>query len=426
VCLLSANLRRRSWRDLVTVVDIEIDGASEQRLRDYLDGIGDILGTPQRRANFARYAFGLIGDGDRKSMEPIVARAGASVSHMDAAHQRMQEFITNSGWDDHAVRLAAARHALEPMTKTAVAWAWIVDDTGFLKQGKHSVGVQRQYTGSAGKVTNCQIGVSLSIATPQDHVAVDFELYLPTCWANDAARRAEARIPDDVVFKTKPQLALAMLRRAVKAKLPRGTVLADEGYGGSPEFREGCRKLGLDFAVTVPSTTRVWTVDALGRRSGDPLEARRLAQGLAAAGAFRKYTWREGTAAPLHARFAFVRVVPAADDGREPRRRDRVWLVCEWRDGDDAPCHFHLATYKRMPFVQLVQLIKERWRTERVYQDMKGELGLDHFEGRRFRGWHHHVSVALACYAFLVAERARRFPPSGDTAQEHHPIAIAA
>ncbi len=258
-------------------MDIEIDRTTEQRLRDYLDHLGDVLGTPQRRASFASYAFGLLGDGDRKSMEPILARAGASVSHMDAAHQRMQEFVTNSAWDDHAVRLAAVRHALEPMTKSAVAWAWIVDDTGFLKHGKHSVGVQRQYTGSAGKITNCQIGVSLSIATPQDHVAVDFELYLLTSWANDPARRTEGRIPGDVVFKTKPQLAPAMVRRAVEAKLPRGTVLADEGYGASPEFREGCRKLGLDSAVSVASNTRVWTVDALGRRNGDPLEARQLA-----------------------------------------------------------------------------------------------------------------------------------------------------
>jgi SRSO17 transposase len=404
-------------------VDIEIDRATEQRLRDYLDGIGDVLGTPQRRDNFARYAFGLIGDGDRKSMEPIAARAGASVAHMDAAHQRLQEFITDSAWDDHAVRLAAARFALEPMTRTAVPWAWIVDDTGFLKQGKHSVGVQRQYTGSVGKVTNCQIGASLSIATPQDHVAVDFELYLPDCWANDPARRVEGKIPDDVRFKTKPQLALAMLRRAVKAKLPRGTVLADEGYGNA-EFREGCRKLGLDFAVAVSSTTRVWVVDALGRRHGDPVEARVLADRLAAEGAFRKITWREGTAEPLHARFAFMRVVPVADDGRDPRRRDRVWIVCEWRDDDAAPRHFHLATYKRMPFVQLVQLIKERWRTERVYQDLKDELGLDHFEGRRFRGWHHHVSVALACYAFLVAERARRFSPRGASVRQETNDAI--
>jgi SRSO17 transposase len=407
-------------------VDIEIDRASEQRLRDYLDGIGDVLGTPQRRENFARYALGLIAEGGRKSMEPIAARAGASVEHVDAAHQRLQNFITDSTWDDRAVRLAAARYALEPMTRMAMPWAWIVDDTGFLKKGKHSVGVQRQYTGSAGKVTNCQIGVSLSIATPQDHVAVDFELYLPECWANDPARRAEGRIPDDVGFKTKPRLALDMLRRAVKAGLPRGTVLADEGYGGSSEFREGCRKLGLNFAVAVSSTTRVWTVDALGRRHGDAVEARELAKRLADKGEFRKYTWREGTAAPLHARFAFVRIVPAADDGREPRRRDRLWLVCEWRDGDDAPCHFHLATYRRMPFVQLVHLIKERWRTEQVYLDMKNELGLDHFEGRRFLGWHHHVSVAIACYAFLVAERARRFPPSGFATQDDGPLAFAA
>ena len=419
-------LRRRSRRDLVASVDINIDHATEQRLRDYLDDIGGILGSPPRRDNFARYALGLIGDGDRKSMEPIAARAGVSVAHMDAAHQSLQQFITDSAWDDHAVRLHAARYALDAMTRVATAWAWIVDDTGFLKQGKHSVGVQRQYTGSAGKITNCQVGVSLSIATPQDHVAVDFALYLPTSWADDPARRAEGRIPDDVRFKTKPQLALDMLRRAVKADLPRGTVLADEGYGVSSEFREGCRKLGLDFAVAVSSTTRVWAVDALGRRHGDPIAVAKVARRLAEQGTFRKYTWREGTAEPLHARFAFLRVVPAADDGREPRRRERVWLVCEWRDDDDEPSHFHFATYKRMPFVQLVHLLKERWRTERVYQDMKGELGLDHFEGRRFRGWHHHVTIAIATYAFLVAERARRFPPSAFATSRHGADAVAA
>ena len=407
-------------------MDIEIDRATEQRLRDFLDGIGDLLGTPQRRENFARYALGLIGDGDRKSMEPIAARAGASARHMDASHQRLQNFITDSAWDDHAVRLAAARHALAPMTRTALPWAWIIDDTGFLKQGKHSVGVQRQYTGSAGKIANCQIGVSLSIATPQDHVPIDFELYLPECWANDRARRAEGKIPDDFGFKTKPQLALDMLRRAVKADLPRGTVLADEGYGNSSEFRTGCRKLGLDFAVSVSATTRAWVVDPLGRRHGDGLPARDLAAKLAADGAFRRYTWREGTGGPLSARFAFVRVVPGADDGSEPRRRDRVWLVCEWRDDDDEPCHFHMVTYKRRPFIELVHLIKERWRTERVYQDLKGELGLDHFEGRRFRGWHHHVSVALCCFAFLAAERARAFSPSTVGAQDADPIALAA
>src|SRR5262249_23899286 len=210
-------------------------------------------------------------------MEPIAARACASATHMDAAHQRLQYFITESTWDDQAVRLAAARHALAEMTRMVRPWAWIIYDTDFLKQGKHSVGVQRQYTGSAGKITNCQMGVSLWIATPRDHVAVDFELYLPRCWADDPARRAEGKIPDGVHFKTKPQLALDMLRRAVKANLPRGTVLADEGYGNDPAFREGCRKLGLDFAVSVSATTNVWIVDALGRRHGAALPAPALA-----------------------------------------------------------------------------------------------------------------------------------------------------
>jgi SRSO17 transposase len=407
-------------------VDIEIDRATEQRLREYLDGIGAALGTPQRRAHFASYMLGVISEGGRRNMEVIAAQTCASTGHVDAAHQRIQEFITDSRWDDHAVRLAAARYALAPMMKAAVPWAWIIDDTGFLKKGKHSVGVQRQYTGSAGKVTNCQIGVSLTIATPQDHVAVDFELYLPECWANDPARRAEGRIPDEVRFKTKPRLALDMLRRAVHAGLPRGTVLADESYGGSSEFRTGCRRLGLSFAVAVGSTARVWSVNAAGYRKGDPIEVRELARRLADEGKFRKYTWRDGTVGPLHARFAFLRVLPAADDGREPRFRDRVWLVCEWRDGEDRPAHFHFATYERQPFVHLVQLIKDRWRTERVYQDLKDELGLDHFEGRRFRGWHHHVSVVLSAAAFLVAQRARRFSPSGDAAPDDHPIAIAA
>src|ERR1700712_5366582 len=192
-------------------MDIEIDRAATQRLREFLDGIGVILGTPQRRENFARYALGLIGDGDRKSVEPMVARAGSRVAHMDAAHQRLLHFITDSAWDDHVVRLAAARYTLALLTKTAVPWAWIVDDTGFLKQGKHSVGVQRQYTGSAGQVTNCQIGVSLAVATSTEQFPIDFELYLPKTWAEEPALRAEAKIPDAVTFKTKIELALEMI-----------------------------------------------------------------------------------------------------------------------------------------------------------------------------------------------------------------------
>jgi SRSO17 transposase len=408
----------------LAAMDIEVDQAARDRLTTYVDMIGDTLGTAERRASYACYALGLIGDGARKSMEPIAVRNCVEVKKADAAHQRVQHFITDSNWSDCDARVAAARYALAPITKAAVPWAWVIDDTGFLKKGEHSVGVQRQYTGSAGKITNCQIGVSLTIATPQDHVPVDFELYLPESWTDVPARRMEAKIPDDIEFKTKPQLALAMLRRAVAADLPRGTVLADEAYGNSIEFREGCKQLGLSFAVAVRSTTKVWVVDALSRRRGEALEARQLAARLVLDDAFRRITWRHGTEKPLSARFAFVRVVPLADDGREPSKRDRVWLVCEWRDGEEHPAHFHFVTYKRQPFEHIVQLLKERWHTERVYQDLKEEFGLDHFEGRRFRGWHHHISCVLTCYAFIAAERARRFSPQSSAVRQETDDAI--
>jgi SRSO17 transposase len=407
-------------------VDITMDMAAQRRLNDYFGQIGNVLGHATRRELFARYAMGLLADGERKSVEPIVARACADAARTDAEHQRMLHFLAESPWDDRELRLFAARYALEALTQHSFVQSWIIDDTGFLKQGKHSVGVQRQYTGSAGKIANCQIGVSLSLATARDHLPVDFELYLPESWANDAARRREARIPDDVQFKTKPELALDMLARAVGANLPRGTVLADEGYGNSSAFRTGCRKLGLDFIVSIKSSTKVWLADALGRRSGEPLEAAQLARRLAGRQKFRTVTWREGTAEPLRAKFAMIRVVPLHDDGQEPSRRDRLWLLCEWRDGDEAPLHFHFATYRRAPTVEFARLAKDRWRTERVYQDLKGELGFDHYEGRRFTGWHHHVSVALACFAFVAAERARRFPPSAYADQAHFSFGHAA
>jgi SRSO17 transposase len=389
----------------------EMDAAAQARLHSYFDAIGDILDNDGRRQNFALYAWGLFSMAERKSMEPI-ATSGCDPREADAAHQRVQHFLTDSLWDDDRVRDHAVRYALGAMTEKTEVVSWVIDDTGFLKQGKHSVGVQRQYTGSAGKITNCQIGVSLTIATPQDHLLVDMDLYLPECWANDRKKRAEAKIPDDVVFRTKPQIALDMIRDAVAADLPRGWLLADEAYGNSSEFRDGVRKLDLDYAVAINSTTKVWVVDAFGRRRGDATSAAELANRHAWRGNFRKITWREGTNEPLCARFAFMPVVPVHDDGHEPSRRERLWLVCEWRYGEPAAAHFYFVTYKRLAFTFIVNIIKERWRTERVYEDAKGELGLDHFEGRRYRGWQHHVSVVIACFAFMVAERARAFPPS--------------
>lgn len=393
------------------MLDFVIDAGGKRRLSDFFAGVGAELGNKKRRASFAAYAMGLLGDGERKSMEPIAARACAEPAEMDACHQRLGHFLTDSKWSDRGVRRFAARHALAAMTETDPVEAWIIDDTGFLKQGTHSVGVQRQYTGSAGKVTNCQVGVSLTVATRSEHLPVDFELYLPESWTDDAARRAEARIPEAISFKKKTELALAMVDRALEDELPKGVVLADEGYGNSNAFREELRERALDYAVAVNANTKV-RLHGRNGRLGTPRSVREVAEELGVR-RFRQTTWREGTRGLLHARFAVKHVVVAHDDGRPLAARESVWLLMEWRDGDARAEHFHLATLpKGTSRKKLVRIVKERWRTERAYEDLKGEFGLDHFEGRRFAGWHHHVSVALCCFAFVLAEKVRAFSPS--------------
>jgi SRSO17 transposase len=405
---------------------MRMDAAATARLNEYFGQIGDVLGLPSRRESFAVYAMGVLGDGDRKSVEPIASRACGDARTADAAHQSLLHFISNARWSDRSVRLAATWHALKAMALHSPVQTWIVDDTGFLKQGKHSVGVQRQYTGSAGKVTNCQVGVSLSVATNHDQVPVDFELYLPETWTSDATLRSRARIPEALQFKTKPQLALDMLRRAVKDKIPKGVVLADAGYGTSNEFRREVRKLHLHYAVGVDPQTKIWLLDPLTQLPAAKQDVRSLAYELDRGGGFRRCTWREGTKQDLSARFAALRIVAAHDDGQLLEDRDQEWLLIEWRDGEDEPANYFLSSLPaRMTKKQLVRIVMQRWRTERAYEDLKGELGLDHFEGRSFPGWHHHVSVVLCCYAFVVAERARHFPPSasGKAPRDAHTVA---
>lgn len=393
-------------------MDYQMGGGGEQRLHEFFDQVGRALGNKRRRASFAMYAMGLLGEGERKSMEPIAARACAAPDEVDALHQRLGHFLTDSEWSDRGVRREAASYALSAMTGREPIEAWIVDDTGFLKQGKHSVGVQRQYTGSAGKVTNCQIGVSLSVTTRTEHLPIDFELYLPRSWTDDSERRKEARIPPDLAFRTKPELALNMIDRAIEERIPRGVVLADEGYGNSSDFRSKVRAHGLDYGVSVNANTAVWLVNRKGTLGRVKWGVRDLAERLGRR-KFRRTTWREGSGGQLSARFAARRVVVAHDDGSPPAEREPLWLLMEWREGEPGPAHFHLLTLpERTSRKKMVRLVKERYRTERVYEDFKGELGLDHFEGRRFPGWHHHVSVALCCYAFITAERVRAFPPS--------------
>lgn len=394
----------------------EMDASAQSRLAGYFSAIGVALDNKTRRASFATYAMGLLGSADRKSAEPIAAIASADAVECEPAHHRLLRFLRDSPWSDRDVRRVAATHAIEAMAAEEPIQTWIVDDTGFLKQGKHSVGVQRQYTGSAGKIANCQLGVSLSVATRSAHVPIDFELYLPESWTDDAARRKECHIPEEVEFRTKEDLALRMIDRAVADGVPGGIVLADSWYGRSHRFRSAIRDHGFHYALGIMPTQKMWRLDTRERRIPDAEDARTIAARLGDK-AFRRVTWRDGTMAErrkLSSRFAFCRVKVATDDGMEPAQREPIWLVIEWRSGESEPTHFALTTLRRqMSKKQIVRLFKERYRTEQVYEEMKGELGLDHFEGRSFPGWHHHVSVAICCYAFVITERMRHFSPSG-------------
>lgn len=402
------------------------DREAQKRLDSYISDIGDLLGHDSRKAAFAMYAYGLFGPAARKTMEAIAAQACPDEARAGAAHQRIQHFISNSDWSDSELRLAAARYAITEMARHSDISAWIIDDTGFLKQGKHSVGVQRQYTGSAGKITNCQIGTSLTLATANSHVPVDFELYIPESWAHDDERRKKAGVPTEVKFQTKPQQALTMIRRAILNELPPGTVLADEAYGDSTAFRLGLRNLELNYAVAISKSTNVHVVDKHGELSTEAFSVSRLINRDKKRHQFRRYTWREGTQRSLSGRFTFRKVVPACDIHHGPSDAEHLWLITEWRNGESKPAHFYLVTEQQLSRKQMVRLLKERWRTERVYQDFKNQLGLDHFEGRRYRGWHHHVTVGLVCYAFLVAEHARCFPPSTERTPHHNSFAVAA
>lgn len=384
-----------------------LHGDAEVRFNEYMDGIGSVLRDKRQRASFALYASGLLSDGERKSMEPMAARACGDMDRVSAMHHRLNHFSTTKAWKDEPVRRLSARYAIEQMEQHEPISTWIVDDTGFIKQGTHSPGVQRQYTGSAGKRANCQIGVSLVAANSDAELPIDFRLYLPESWTEDRPRCRAAHIPDDVGYAPKWRLALDMIESALDANIPAGVVLADSAYGNTGEFRDRLDELGLKYAVDVQKSTVVRRVGVAGRL-GKPMSVDKLARRLKSK--LRRTTWREGSKVTLYSKFVRVRVVVGGDHA--PRRAPE-WLLIEWPDGEDHPTHYVLSTLpKATSVVQLVGIVKNRWRIERSYEDLKGQMGLDHYEGRSFVGWHHHITVALACYAFLVAEKVRAFPPS--------------
>jgi SRSO17 transposase len=409
--------------------------SAEARLAAYLDGIVSVLGHASREASARAYCTGLLLPGERKSIEPMAARIAPSA--VQAKHQSMHHVVAKAAWDDAAVLAAVRRSVLPAIERHGPIAYWIIDDTAFPKKGKHSVGVARQYCGQLGKQDNCQVAVSLSVANDHASLPVAYRLYLPPAWCEDAARRAKAGIPDEIGFATKTALAVEQLRQALADGVPVGVVLADPAYGNETAFRAAVAELGLRYVLGVQSTTTVWPPGTaplppepkprpsrgrpqtrLQRPPGqDPVSLKALALSLPKR-AWRSVSWREGSQGTLSSRFAGRRVRPAHRDSTRAEPRAEEWLLIEWPHGEAEPTKYWLSNLPPATALKrLVHTAKGRWVIERDYQDLKQEIGLGHYEGRNWRGFHHHASLAIAAYGFLMAERCL-FPPQHRFARE--------
>ena len=398
----------------------------EARLAAYLDAIVGGLGHASRAASARAYCTGLLLPGERKSIEPMAARLDPG--HVQAKHQSLHHVVAQAEWDDAALLAAVRAQVLPAIERHGPVRYWIVDDSGFPKQGKHSVGVARQYCGQLGKPDNCQVAVSLSVANDHASLPIAYQLFLPQAWAADPTRRAKAGVPEAIRFETKTVIALGQLRQALAAGVPVGIVLGDAAYGDETDFRVGVADLGLRYVLGVRRGTSVWAPgteplppapwSGRGRRptklrrdaDHQPVTLKALALNLPAH-TWRRVTWREGSQGKLSSRFAAVRVRPAHRDTQRSEPWPEEWLLIEWPEGDAEPAKYWFSNLpQRTSLKRLVRVAKARWWIERDYQELKQELGLGHFEGRNWRGFHHHASLCIAAYGFLIAERCL-FPP---------------
>ena len=371
---------------------------SAGRFASYLDGLAKVIGHAARVGPMRDYCTGLLLPCERKSVEPIAA--ATAPERVGAQHQALLHFVAEGAWSDEVVLAKVREMVLPKIERHGAIEAWIIDDTSFPKHGAHSVGVTHQYCGQLGKQENCQVVVSLSLANHYASLPAAYRLYLPKGWAQD-----RKRVPDEIHFQTKPKIALDQLEWACAAGLPRGVVLMDQAYGTDAALRRGARELGLHYSAAVPARTLVEG----GKGDQGRMAAQTLALGLPKR-AWQTITWREGSAEPLRSRFARVRV-RARGEGCTPNEPEE-WLLIEWPKRETAPTKYWLSTLSmNIAFDALVDITMMRWHIERDYQELKQEVGLGHFEGRGWRGFHHHATMCIAAYGFLISERAA-IPPS--------------
>jgi SRSO17 transposase len=367
-----------------------------KELESFAERMTEGMGRPERRDALGHYITGLLLEGERKSIAPMAERL-SGFGDGEAMRQRMQQAVVVARWSESEMFRRIARE----LTAIPEMEAFVIDDTGFPKKGEHSVGVARQYSGTLGRTDNCQVATSLHLAGERGSGCIGMRLYLPESWAEDRERCVRAGVPEEVAFQKKGALALELLDAAIAWGLPQRVVLADAGYGDSGDFRRELAARGLHYVVAVTGTATVFPEE--------DDSASVVTNELATTARFRRVTWREGARGRQSARFAALRV--------QPVRRKRVtpdteqWLLIEETNQPKRPFKFYLSNLPPDTSVKtLVRLAKLRWRVERDYQELKGELGLDHFEGRTWSGFHHHVALCAAAHAFLAIRRAV-FPP---------------
>lgn len=391
----------------------------DHRLQKFLEDITEPMGRSERRHWARVYMQGLLLDGERKSIEPMASRIeGADV-------QALRQFVGQSPWPVVEVEQRLAHKVVDLLSEAEV---WIIDETSFPKAGQHSIGVARQYCGTLGKIANCQVAVSLHWASAEASCPLVWRLYLPKEWIEDPERAEEVKLPPGTVYRSKTELALEAVDQALAWELPPLPVLADSAYGNHFGFRQALRERHLQYAVQVEPTTVVWSADPnvpvpaskrkkMGRpRKYPPLEAlprpeslEKIAQQLPPS-AWHRVTWRQGSRGAQRSRFVMLPVW-AAHGWREQAHPPRwmEWLLVEWPEGEKQPTKYWLAQLGSQPLGlrRFVRIAKARWRIEQDYRELKEELGLDHYEGRQWLGWYHHVCLVTMAYAFLRFEQAR-------------------
>lgn len=392
------------------------------RFASYVEELASVMGHADRARPLRDYCTGLILPGERKSVEPMAARTDPA--RVSAQHQSLLHFVGSGAWSDEKVLAKISELVMPAITKHGPIEAWIIDDSGLPKKGRHSVGVKPQYCGQLGKEANCQVAVSLSIANHFASLPIGYRLYLPKEWAEDRARRDRAGVPEDIRFKTKQQIALELIQRAHASGVPPGVLLMDLDYGRDSRLRTSVSALKLSYVAGIQPNVLMWapgtgpkrpakSLNNNGRRNEpDLISAKEVARALPEH-AWHTIRWREGSADWLSSRFARVRV-RVGHNGAIPEQVAEEWLLIEWPEGETklSKCKYWLSTLPaEISFHQFVDITKMRWRIERDYQELKQEVGLGHYEGRGWRGFHHHATLCIAAYGFLVRERAA-IPPS--------------